>query len=132
MMRRRPALTFLVPLEHWKIRHPEKTKIARGKATMGRRIFLCECDPQRASGRVHRAIMLLDLGLHATLRLVCGRAHAAGDNDEQIVRLGPASLAYLSHRVRKRLIQALDVFENLGPFTLALTHQRFDVVTLFA
>src|SRR5438874_1305011 len=66
MMRGGPALTFVVILEHGKIRDPYPAIIVRGVAdTLEGLVLLCELlrqrETKRTRGREDRVVMLLDL-----------------------------------------------------------------------
>src|SRR6184192_1513173 len=90
MMRRRPAPAVGIPLEHGEIRHPQMAIAvgifaAAGESLMTLGVLARQLHPQLPGSVIDSMIVLLDLGLHASLGFVFRRLQPAGDNDDQIM-----------------------------------------------
>ena len=101
MMRRRPALAFLIVFEHGKIRDPEKLELAALEQAVPLGILLREGHSQETRRRIHRAVVLLHFGLHAAFGFVFPGLAVAGNNHNQVIGLGPGLFANLGRCLRK-------------------------------
>ena len=135
MVRRGPALSFLVPFEHGEVGDPEKAKIFGGiarlfKLPMTPSILLRQRHSQQASSRIDGMIVLLDLRLHPALGLMLRRFAVARNHHNQVFRFGAALLPNFCRRLRKRFLQALEIFKQLG--AALRRQQRLDLVAFFS
>src|SRR5271163_1772612 len=133
MMRRGPALTLFVPLEHGKIRYPEESKIYGGiaallESTMPFGIFLSQSETQQPRSGINRMIVLLDLRLHAAFGFVLCRLTISGDDHDQVVSFSSDRLANLGRSFRKVFLQPLEVFKQLC--SAFCREQRLDLVAI--
>src|SRR5208337_5609643 len=117
MMRRHPLLGSLVPLEHWEVCDPEKTKILSGVAglfenavTVG--VLLRQCKAQQAGGSVDGELLRRDFAMrgHGGLR---ARLRGAGDEDDEIAFHRTGFLGGRGSIIKKIVGDAFEIFENL-------------------
>src|SRR5215469_12825024 len=125
-----PTPAFLVVFEHREIRHPKKSELASLEQAVPFGILMRQRYPQQTGRRIDRMVVLLDLGLHTPFRLVLAWLAITGHDDDQVICLRADFFANLGSGLRKRFLQALEVFEQLG--AAAAIEQRLDLVPFLA
>ena len=119
MMRRVPAILFVVPFEHREIHHPEELEILGVEQLVAVVVLLRGVQTQLPAG-------LID-GLFGTLALAARRAQPASISRSSSP--APAALAHLRHLLRIVAVQALQIVENAQAALLA---EGFQLVALLA
>src|SRR5690242_12313716 len=121
MMRSVPALVCLIPLEHREISDPQEPVPALVKREMPVCVLARKLNPKLPGGHENSVI-----------RARCRFFHLRGSRyqDEEVASRSFGHLAELCHRLRKRLLEALDVV-NEARF-LALAEEWPVIVALLA